>query len=145
MDRLAGQAARPPGRREVVGLPVILGTFEPADVIKAGCGVSGLYDLEPIRLCYLNDILKLTPEAARLNSPVHQPPKRSGPLVLPVGGLEGPEYHRQTDDLAAAWRTRGLPCEAVHMPGLHHFSIVSQLEDPKSELSRLIATRMLSL
>jgi hypothetical protein len=31
------------------------------------------------------------------------------------------------------------------MPGLHHFSIVAELEDPKSELSRLIATRVLSL
>ncbi len=117
----------------------------PADVLKAGCGISGLYDLEAIRLCYLNDVLKLTPEAARLNSPVHHAPKRSGPLVLPVGSLEGPEYHRQSDDLAAAWRTRGLPCEAVHMPGLHHFSIVAELQDPKSELSRLIATRILSL
>lgn len=117
----------------------------PPDVLRAGCGISGLYDLEPIRLCYLNDILKLTPEAARLNSPINHPPKRLGALLLAVGGLEGPEYHRQTNDLAAAWRTRGRPCEAVHMPGLHHFSIVSQIEDPKSELSRLIATRILSL
>src|SRR5262245_50395597 len=27
----------------------------PADVVKAGCGISGLYDLEPIRLSYLNE------------------------------------------------------------------------------------------
>ena len=33
----------------------------PADVLKGGCGLSGLYDLEPIRLCYLNDVLALTP------------------------------------------------------------------------------------
>src|SRR5438874_1988862 len=39
----------------------------PADVVKAGCAVSGLYDLEPIRLCYLNDVLGLTLESARRN------------------------------------------------------------------------------
>src|SRR5437899_10167328 len=60
----------------------------PADVIKAGCGISGLYDLEPIRLCYLNDVLSLTPETARLHSPIHHPPSHAGPLLLTVGALE---------------------------------------------------------
>src|SRR5204862_429678 len=60
----------------------------PTDVIKAGCAISGLYDLEPIRLCYLNAVLKLTPEDARRNSSVHCAPRRSGPLLLPLGGLE---------------------------------------------------------
>jgi arylformamidase len=114
----------------------------PADVIKAGCGISGLYDLEPIRLCYLNDDLELTPELARRNSPVHLAPARSGPLLLAVGGLEGPEYHRQTDDLAAAWRRRGLPCEVLDMPGQDHFSIAMQLDDPRSELSQAILRQM---
>ena len=114
----------------------------PADVIKAGCGISGLYDLEPIRLCYLNETLRLTPEEARRNSPIHLAPLRSGPLLLAVGGLEGPEYHRQTDELAAAWRQRGLPCEVMDMPGIHHFSVVSQLEDPESELARAILRQM---
>lgn len=114
----------------------------PADVIKAGCGISGLYDLEPIRLCFLNQDLKLTAEQARRNSPVHLVPGGSGPLLLAVGELEGPEYHRQTDDLARAWRKRGLPCEVMDMPGLHHFSIIAQLVDPASELSRAILRQM---
>jgi len=114
----------------------------PADVVKAGCGISGLYDLEPIRLSYLNDVLKLTPEAARLNSPVHHPPRRSGPLLLAVGALEGPEYHRQSQDLAEVWWSRGLPCEVLDMAGHHHFSIVAELLDPKNTLSRLLAEQM---
>jgi len=78
----------------------------PADVVKAGCAISGLYDLEPIRLCYLNEVLGLTPESARHNSPVHLKPTGRAPLVLAVGADEGPEYHRQTTDLAAACRSR---------------------------------------
>ncbi len=114
----------------------------PADTMKGGCGISGLYDLEPIRLCYLNETLKLTPAQARRNSPIHDLPAGSGPLLLPVGALEGPEYHRQTDELAAAWRGRSLPCEVMDMPGLHHFSIVAQLDDPASALSRAMLRQM---
>jgi arylformamidase len=114
----------------------------PADVIKGGCGISGLYDLEPIRLSFLNEVLKLTQESARRNSPVHCPPPRSGPLLLTVGGLEGPEYRRQTEEQAAVWRSRGLPCQVIDMPRHHHFSIVAELEDPGSTLSRLLLRQM---
>lgn len=110
----------------------------PADVVKAGCGVSGLYDLEPIRLSYLNQTLGLTMETARRNSPVHLVPAAAGPLLLPVGEKEGDEYHRQTEWLAAAWRRRGLPVEVMDMAGHDHFSIITELGDPGSTLSRTI-------
>jgi arylformamidase len=111
----------------------------PADTVKAGCGISGLYDLEPIRLSYLNQTLGLTMETARRNSPVHLVPATSaGPLLLPVGAKEGDEYHRQTESLAAAWRRRGLPVEVLDMAGHDHFSIVTELGDPASPLSRAV-------
>ncbi len=114
----------------------------PRDVIKGGCGISGLYDLDPIRLCYLDDTLRLTPEEARRNSPIYLAPSSRAPLLLPVGALEGPEYHRQTGTLAAVWRKYGVPVEVMDMAGIHHFSIVSQLEDPGSELSRAVLGQM---
>lgn len=114
----------------------------PADVVKSGCAISGLYDLEPIRLCYLNQVLALTPEVAQRNSPVLLAPSRPTPLILAVGGAEGPEYHRQTDALAAAWRTRGVPIEVMDLPGHDHFSIVAELESPFSSLARAIQTQM---
>src|SRR5437660_1737901 len=114
----------------------------PADVVKAGCAVSGLYDLEPIRLCYLNEVLGLTPESARRNSPVHLKPTGRAPLVLAVGAAEGPEYHRQTNDLAAAWRALGAPVDIVDAAGLDHFSIVVELERPDSALARVIRRQM---
>jgi arylformamidase len=110
----------------------------PPDVVKAGCGISGLYDLEPIRLCYLNETLSLTPEMARRNSPVHLVPAAAGPLLLPVGAREGDEYHRQSEALAAAWRRRGLAAEVVDMAGHDHFSIVAELGSPDTPLSRAI-------
>ena len=111
----------------------------PQDVVKAGCGISGLYDLEPIRLCYLNDTLELTAEVARRNSPVHVVPVvAGGPILLAVGELEGDEYHRQTETLAAAWRRRGLSVEVMDMAGHDHFSIITELGDPGTPLARAI-------
>jgi arylformamidase len=110
----------------------------PAGVVKAGCAISGLYDLEPIRLCYLNDVLALTPESARRNSPVHLEPLGRVPLVLTVGAHEGPEYHRQTSDLAAAWRGHGALIEVVEAPGHDHFSIITELERPDGALAYVI-------
>jgi arylformamidase len=110
----------------------------PPDVVKAGCGISGLYDLEPIRLCYLNATLGLTMEAARRNSPVHLVPASAGHLLLPVGEKEGDEYHRQTESLAAAWRRRGLRVDVMDMAGHDHFSIITELGAPGAPLSRAI-------
>jgi arylformamidase len=112
----------------------------PADVVKGGCAISGLYDLEPIRLCYLNDVLALTPPVARRNSPVTLPRPPAGSLVLAVGGEEGEEYHRQTSDLAAAWS--GYPIEVLDLAGHDHFSIVAELGSPFSPLARAIQQQM---
>jgi arylformamidase len=114
----------------------------PADVIKGACGMSGLYDLEPIRLCYLNDVLALTPESARRNSPVLLAPTRATPLILTDGGDEGPEYHRQTGELATAWRAKGVLVETLDLTGHNHFSIVAELESPFSPLARAIQGQM---
>jgi arylformamidase len=110
----------------------------PRDAVKAGCGISGLYDLEPIRLCYLNETLGLDWAAARRHSPVHLVPAQAGPLLLAVGALEGDEYHRQTETMATAWRRRGLAAEVLDLAGHDHFSIVTELEDPGTRLSRAL-------
>jgi len=114
----------------------------PGDAVKAGCAISGLYDLEPIRLCYLNEVLALTPEVARRNSPVHLAPASRAPLILAVGAAEGAEYHRQSTDLAAAWRPRGVSVEVMDLEGHDHFSIVAELQSPFSPLARAIQRQL---
>ncbi len=114
----------------------------PADLIKGGCAISGLYDLEPIRLCYLNQELGLDPATVERNSPVRLDPRNVASLLLPVGELEGSEYRRQSEDLASAWGRRGYSPEVLVMAGHDHFSIVDQLDDPGSELSRTIRAQM---
>jgi arylformamidase len=114
----------------------------PADAVKAGVGVSGLYDLEPIRLCYLNDVLGLSSSDARIHSPIHLTPAHTGPLLLPVGAYEGPEYLRQSHEMAAAWRRHGGSSEVLEMANHDHFSIVWELNDRDSALGRAVRAKI---
>jgi arylformamidase len=114
----------------------------PDDVIRGGCGISGVYDLEPVRLSYLNDDLGLSPEAARANSPPLLEPRVRAPLLLPVGGDEGPEYIRQSEEMASAWAASGLDAQAWIMPGHNHFATINQFLDPDSDLSRAVRLQM---
>jgi arylformamidase len=108
----------------------------PADLVKAGIGISGLYDLVPVQLSSQNDDLGLTADEALEFSPVLMTPPGGGRLLLPVGGDEGPEFIRQADDLAAAWSAKGVEARSWILPGDNHFSIVNQYIDPNSVLSR---------
>lgn len=114
----------------------------PAEMIAGACAISGIYDLEPIRLCFLNDTLGIDRgEVARL-SPIALEPRGAGPTLLAVGDREGPEFVRQAEDLAAAWRSRGAQVELRVLAGIDHFSILVELEDPASPLSRAIHAQM---
>jgi arylformamidase len=108
-----------------------------------GFAISGLHDLEPIRLCYLNDTLAMdAAEAARTSSLGMRAPV-DGDWTLLVGGAEGPEYLRQSVDLAAAWASddaRRVRLEVV--AAADHFSIVAPLADPGSAFARRIAATL---
>ena len=114
----------------------------PAGLVRGACGISGLYDLEPIRLSYLNDDLRMDEAAAARNSPVRMTPHARCPLLLCVGATEGPEYLRQSETLAAAWNPQGVGCTVEAMAGENHFSIAAQLNEPASALTRMIARQM---
>lgn len=108
----------------------------PADLVKGGLSISGLYDLEPIRLCYLNDKLKLDTVSAWRNSPIHHLPQHAPQLLFAVGANETDEFLRQQADFAAVWTAKGLPGTVIEAPGLHHFDIVEALARPGTNLNQ---------
>lgn len=59
--------------------------------VAGGLAISGLFDLEPIRLCYLNEKLGLDAEEARRNSPLLNLPVRTAKLIVAYGADELPE------------------------------------------------------
>ena len=109
---------------------------EPA--VKGGLGISGLYDLEPIRLCYLNDKLQLDADEARRLSPLLHVVQDRKPLMLACGGGELPELRRQSEIFADARARAGLPGKLVQLPGHNHFTMLEELASPDGALTSLV-------
>jgi len=119
-----------------------LGIDLPADLVKGGCTISGLFDLEAMRLCYVNDKLQLTKDQVALQSPIHVPPTRVAPLIIAVGGDETEEFHRQASEYARQCQQNGLSPDVMTLPGINHYSIVGALGEPGHDLTRAIHDQM---
>ena len=98
--------------------------------LAGGIAISGIFDLEPIRLNYLNEKLGLDVAEAQRNSPMLHLPSRAAPLVVTVGLDELPELVRQSKEYAEAWQKRGLRGRYLPLPGHEHFSILEELAKP---------------
>ena len=114
----------------------------PADVVKGACAISGIFDLEPIRLSEVNEWARLDEASARRNSPIHHLPEQGCPLVVAYGGNETSEFKRQTDDYARAWRERGFSAEHVDMSETNHFDIVFDYQNPDGRLTGAVRALM---
>lgn len=108
----------------------------PADAVKGGVGLSGLYDIQPLCQTHINEWLRLHPEQARSLSPLFALPDIATPLILSVGGLETDGFRNQTRACEIAWQTKGLPVTRVEAPQCNHFNLLCELADPDSALLR---------
>ena len=97
--------------------------------VAGALAISGLFDLEPIRLCYLNEKLRLTELSAARNSPLRHLPPRRAPAMIAVGAAELPELVRQSDEYAQA-----LGVQALALARHDHFSVLEELARPEGAL-----------
>lgn len=114
----------------------------PRDLVKGACSIGGLFDMEAIRLSYLNKTLKMDRNEAARNAPLLQRYPVPAPLSLVVAVDETPEYHRQSQAMAALWRGLGYPVDLLVPQGLNHFDVANQLRDPTCELVQLQLAEM---
>jgi len=101
---------------------------------RGGLPISGIFDLEPIALNYLNEKLALDAAEVAAMSPLRTLNKPAGPMHVSVGGAELPELQRQSRDYAAAAQARGFPARFSVLAGHHHFSIMDELARPDGAL-----------
>ena len=96
--------------------------------VRACLAISGIYDLEPMRHCYVNDKLGLDEASAARNSPIRLRPSAALPLAVVVGGAELPLMYQQSADYAEARAKQSLPVAFREIPDADHFSILGDLE-----------------
>lgn len=104
--------------------------------------ISGLYDLEPVRRSKINETIAMDTDDVQRYSPLLHVPERPGTLTLATGALEQPEFHRQHDAYARAWRAASGTVREIAAPGHDHFSIVLELEDVDSALTRALIEQL---
>lgn len=110
----------------------------PADVIKGGVAISGLYDLGFLPYCYVQPKVQATWDQVRRLSPLWHLPASAPPLLVAVGGDETDEFRRQSREFHGAWAQAGLPGSYLEPPGKHHLTVLEELERPESELCRAL-------
>ena len=101
--------------------------------VIGGVAISGIYDLEPVRLSYLNDKLRLSDEEETSLSPLHLP-LSAKPMTITYGTGELPELQRQSEQYADA--RRGLPGNLVPLSQLNHFTILNELAAADGAITR---------
>jgi arylformamidase len=105
--------------------------------LAGGLLISGLYDLEPIRLSYLNAPIRMDADEAQRNSPILHTPLRV-PTAVTAGAAELPELRRQSAEYAAYLASQGVPVTEVAAPGDDHFSILERLAAPDGALCEAV-------
>ncbi|ASO22469.1 arylformamidase [Actinoalloteichus hoggarensis] len=114
----------------------------PATVFAGATLLSGVYDLEPIRLSYVNEALGLDSAAAARNSPLRLLPDRLPPLIVARGGNETSEFARQHDAMVRAARDRGGEVQDLVVAHRNHFDLPFDLGDPGTALGRAVLARL---
>lgn len=108
----------------------------PADLVKSAAFISGLGDLEPVRLSFRNAQLGLTPEVVAQVSLLRRAAMADCPLLVAVGANETADYRLQSREVAADWTAQGKHAELFELAGRHHFDAVLEWADPSSALFR---------
>jgi arylformamidase len=112
----------------------------PADVLKSGLCISGLYELAPAMLSKRATYMKLSDDEVGALSPMRHLDRVRCPITVAIGGRETPEFRRQAHDMAAALAGRevGRPAAAalIDLPPFNHFELPETLADPAAPLTR---------
>ena len=110
----------------------------PADLVKSGIPLSGLYLLEPLLHTTIADALHLTADEVQQLSPCFSKPTTDAPVLAIVGGAESDEFFRQSEELISAWLRPDLKTDSFVEPDVDHFDLVERLATADSAIFRRV-------
>jgi arylformamidase len=110
--------------------------------VAGACLISGVYDLEPVRLSYVNDQVRMNAATAAANSPLHHLPLVTPRLIVAQGLVETNEYGRQHATFVGALQAGGQPVVDLVVAGTNHFDLPLTLGDPATPLGSAVLRQM---
>jgi arylformamidase len=102
----------------------------PANILKGGLLISGMYDLKAVRLSKRSEYVKFTDEIEHALSSQRHLDKLNAPIIVAYGSQETPEFQRQNREFAAAVKATGKPVELIVGEGFNHFEMQETLGNP---------------
>jgi len=108
----------------------------PADMIKGGMCISGMYDLTPVRLSARSNYVKFDDATVAALSPIRHLDRLQAPLIVAYGTCETPEFQRQNREFAAAVKAAGKPVQLLVGENYNHFELPETLGNPYGLLGR---------
>ena len=108
----------------------------PADVLKGGLLVSGLYDLRGARLSARSRYVNFTDAMEAALSPQRHIGRLHAPVTVVHGSLETPEFQRMARDFAREVAGAGKPVQAIRGEGYNHFEMIETMANPYGLVGR---------
>jgi arylformamidase len=102
----------------------------PADIIKGGLLLSGMYEMKPVRLSARSNYVKFDDSMEDSMSTIRHIQRLRTPLTLLYGTNETPEFQRQTRDFAAALKAAGKPVSLIVAPNHNHYELQETMASP---------------
>ena len=116
----------------------------PANTIKSGTPISGVFDLRPLLKTSSNADVRLDEASAERNSPALHLPATGNPMLAIVGLGETDEFVAHSRDYAAAWQGAGFQGGYLGIPEVHHFNILTDLAYRDRQLTAAVRDHLLS-
>jgi len=114
----------------------------PQDFTKGAVVTSGVFDLDMVLKISVQEQVKLTPEAARLNSPFLNPPKVKCPLVVAVGSTEPKGWQQMSEEYFNYCKQQGMNAEYLVVNGANHYTMSEKLLDESNPLTQAMIKQM---
>ncbi len=102
----------------------------PADILKGGLCVSGMYDLKPVRLSARSKYVKFDDLTEQALSSQRHLEYLNCPITVGYGSQETPEFQRQGREFAAAIKAAGKPVKLIVGEGFNHFEMQETFGNP---------------
>jgi len=114
----------------------------PSDPIKGAAATSGVYDLDVVMKISVQQDVHLTPELARANSPLVNPPRVKCPLLVAVGGAEPKGWQQMSQDYFSFCKEHGMNAEYLIEPDANHYTMTEHLLDARRPLTQEMIKQM---
>lgn len=114
----------------------------PADMIKGGTCISGMYDLKPVRLSARSSYVKFDDAMEQALSSQRHIDKLSAPLIVAYGTLETPEFQCQNREFAAAVKDAGKLVQLIVGKNYAHVEMPETLANPYGLMGRAVLAQM---